>query len=637
MSGGNAIETSYAFETIRYYGDRTLGYDFGAGQPGFRTSWLPTADCLGIPQSGFNQPHPVSMAVHRPDHIAYSGRSDYESYYAAGSSFFSGNTDTKAFHDEHSVIHTTYRGDIQDTDGDSGRLFNTTGPYPDSLIFQDGQIPIRRYNGSTNSEYLIQYWGRYGRLIGTNSKGEGVFDTPPISPYAFNFASFDLIEQIRSLNIVFSVGTGIYTYPVFGPYSARVTNFVDNGSYQNLNRLFVDAEYDYEFIWNNTYSVKYHVHKLIHIGVVANYGNNLPTDSNYAASETFPCNDYSTVELVSHNYPATGLNVGSIPRMVVVHGTIDGDLLQTQAGSLPNFVVYRFADKQYLNRRTDLHKGVFDSLLSDIRPSSFLSAADALNKHLLALSTNHIQTLQHLSSILDLLPELTKLPSLVSRLERGDLGALKDLIDYISGEILRFKFTQAPAGRALKEFINSDVKSVLNSLAKSYTYTIYGDFEYEIPQSQNPYGDGKLLLVTRSKISLSQDLSTMMESILMANSVGLLPTLSRLWEIIPFSFVVDWFTGMNRRLKLVDTQLAYMMFRTNWCLHSYKLSYYPSAEALADYGLLNVSDEKPFNISTYMREKSAYMPRLRDSRFDFLAASGTSPVTAGALAWQLFT
>jgi hypothetical protein len=371
---------------------------------------------------------------------------------------------------------------------------------------------------------------------------------------------------------------------------------------------------------------------------------NYPSASNNPPADVFAVTDSSTVELVSHNYPSAGLAVGLIPRLTCTDGSIDGDLLQTQADSVPNFVVYRFADRHHLNRRTDIHRGIFESLSSDIRASSFLSSADALNKHLLALSTNHIQTLQKLSSVIDLLPELVRLPSLIARLKNGDLTVLKELIDYISGEILRNRFAQAPAARALKELGESDIQSVLNSLAKSYTYTIYGDFEYEIPHAQNPYSDGKLLLVTRSKISLTQDLSTMMESILMANSVGLLPTLSRLWEIVPFSFVVDWFTGMNKRLKLVDTQLAYMMFRTNWCLHSYRLSYYPSQAALADFGLSNVyrgsffsPPEKPFHISAYYREKSGYMPRLRDSRFDFLAASGTNPVTAGALAWQLFT
>jgi hypothetical protein len=226
---------------------------------------------------------------------------------------------------------------------------------------------------------------------------------------------------------------------------------------------------------------------------------------------------------------------------------------------------------------------------------------------------------------------------MLEKLSRGDLSVLKDLIDYVTGEILRYRFAQAPLKRAIDEIVGSNVPAFLKSLGKTDTYIIYGNFEYEIPHAQNPYNDGVLKLVTRSKISISQDLSTMMESILMANSVGLLPTFSRIWEIIPFSFVIDWFTGMNKRLKLVDTQLAYMAFRTNWCLHSYRLSYYPSSEALSDFGLENVDDAKPFSLSVYRREKSAYMPRLRDSRFDFLATSGPNPLTAGALAWQLFT
>jgi hypothetical protein len=323
--------------------------------------------------------------------------------------------------------------------------------------------------------------------------------------------------------------------------------------------------------------------------------------------------------------------------MSIVSSSINGGLMQYEADSVPNFVSYRFADKRYLNRRSDIARGIFHDLLGDIRPSSFLSSADALNKHLLALGTNHIQTLQKLGQILELLPELTKLPFMLEKLSGGDLSVLKDLIDYVTGEILRYRFAQAPLKRAIDEIVGSNVPAFLKSLGKSDTYIIYGNFEYEIPHAQNPYGDGVLKLVTRSKISISQDLSTMVESILMANSVGLLPTFSRIWEIIPFSFVIDWFTGMNKRLKLVDTQLAYMAFRTNWCLHSYRLSYYPSSEALSDFGLENVDDAKPFSLSVYRREKSAYMPRLRDSRFDFLATSGPNPLTAGALAWQLFT
>lgn len=637
MGGGNAIETSYDLHTIRYFGDITLGYGFGAEQPGFRTGWIPTAECLGIPANDADKPYPVPFVVHKPVHVAYVGREDYARYYVPGSSFFLGNSQGSDWLHEHQVEHFTYRGDIQDKEGSSEQIFKTLPSIID-VVYGPGHVPIQGYFGRNSSpEYPIQNWGRYGRRIGTNAKGNGIFDTPTIPPYYFSPPTFDIVEHVRGLELLFTVGTGSLTYPVFGPYTAVVTNFVDNGTSSGALFTNVDCEYDYSFVWNSTYTVTYHVHKRIFVRVVPFFGDNYPTASNLPGSGPFQLSDDSTVELISSDIPGGGPDVGLIPRMYVGYSSINGGLMQYEADSVPNFVRYRFADKQYLNRRSDVALGIFRDLEGDIRPSSFLSSADALNKHLLALSTNHIQTLQKLGQILELLPELAEIPRLISKISSGDLSVLKDLIDYISGEILRYRFAQAPLKRAIDEITHNDVHAFLKSLGRSGDYTIYGNFEYEIPQSQNPYDDGRLLLVTRSKISISQDLSTMVESILMANSVGLLPTLSRIWEIIPFSFVIDWFTGMNKRLKLVDTQLAYMAFRTNWCVHSYRLSYYPSSEALSDYGLENVNDAKPFSLSVYRREKSAYMPRLRESRFDFLATSGPNPLTAGALAWQLFT
>jgi len=237
---------------------------------------------------------------------------------------------------------------------------------------------------------------------------------------------------------------------------------------------------------------------------------------------------------------------------------------------------------------------------------------------------------------LELIPDLSKLSEILMRLTKGDLSALKDLVDFITEAILQYNYAQRPLIRDGKELTQADLIASLDRLLKTKSFVVYGDFKYVFPDSENFIGPGKLVLETRSKVKANLDMSTLMMSYLCANSLGLMPTLARIWSLIPFSFVVDWFTNMSKRLRLVDNQVLWMATRTAWCLYSYTVTYYPTATELATYGLYNVSESTPFGISVYTREFSRVAPRLSESSFDFLRPTNSpDPVTVGALIWQL--
>jgi hypothetical protein len=383
----------------------------------------------------------------------------------------------------------------------------------------------------------------------------------------------------------------------------------------------------------------FHVHKLVYFTFVPWFGTNSPTDWNTPTSHTLQVDDVSTVEIVEEVYPYGGSSsVVSIPRVSCYTTTIAGTLHDEESTDVPNFVRYRFADRNYLNRRSDILRLGVEARLGDIRPSSFLSSADALNKHLQVLDANHVQTLSQLDGILGLLPDIASLPSLVKKIADGDFSAIKDLIDYLTDAILRYRFAQKPNARNIDEILQAtDIGAFLSSLARSSSATIYGKFNWTFPDEHNFMLDGTLKLETRSKHRITSDASTLVASCLMANAVGLLPTLSRIWESLPFSFVVDWFIAMNKRLKLLDTQLLYMAHRTDWSLYSYKVTYYPSQEALGLFNLESYNPAEPFGITVYKREKSAYMPRLRTSAYDFVGSGGFNALTAGSLVWQLLS
>lgn len=636
VGGNGPILSSWNPDYDMYYwGDRSFGFDTSLEAPGFISGWVPTGECLGIPESQWDTPYPIDFRVHKPDVLDYSGPEDYHRYYATGSSFFTGFPDT-TFKAENQVMHLGYRGHIMDIYGDTTPVFRQT-VYPSwRMTGLTPDLPGYDLTDLSSKGYGAQ-------MIGTDPQGHRIFQLGSMSPYVFSYPTFSLQRQLETWDAWMGSHGALDTQIAFLTWSTY-RNWSNNSTFGEFG-FKLDVEYDYDLSWNRILSnsepgsyATFHVHKKIDLVVVPYIGNNFPSDLNFPGANCFRVEDNTEVSVVSSNIRFGGeATVGDIPRMEVFSSTIASSLLQEEMSDVPNFVSYRFADKQYLNRRTDIHKRVFDSMMDDLRPSSFLSSADALNKHLEILSTNHLQTLQKLSDVMGLLPDLVEIPRLIKKIASGDISALKDLIDYVTDAILRYRFSQAPAAKALDEVLGTSAEAFLQDLGRRASYTIYGDFTWEFPPEQNPYRDGKLVLVTRSKVRISSDLSTLMGSLLMANSVGLLPTLSRIWEILPFSFVVDWFTGMNRRLKLFDTQLAYMAFRTDWCLHSYKLIYYPSDEALEAYNLMNPSPEEPFCITAYKREKSVWMPRLQNGAYDFVSVNGANPITAGALVWQLFS
>lgn len=613
-----------------YAGDNMFVFDGPEEAPGIISGWLPTADCLGIPRSDFEVSYQNVFRVQKPQQIEYDWRADERNYYATGSTFFSGFPD-RTFASENGVSHTRYNGDISDLNS------GYTSYYNSERLFTYSTMPTLGYSGLPVSRW-------YGaKRIGTNLAGFGTFELVQGSPYSAAPPTFGLRNQLDSFTAAMQLN-GSVSFWLHDLYFGIWDNFVDNSSIgEGLNEQILDIEYDFHLSWNHIHELgepgsyaSFHVHKLVYFSFRSSYGTAEPNVANFPPLTVLRIDDESTVSVISSNIRYGGdASVDTIPRVSVASMSIAGSLVQPDSSSIPNFVTYRFSDKDYLNRRTDLYQKTVFNNFRDIRPSSFLSSSDALTKHLEALSSNNVENLQQLSDVLGLLPDVSGIAELVHKVARGDITAIKKLFDLISDAILRYKFAQKPTANDLQEIVGTDIDAFLKRLARTHRATITGQFDWRFPESQNFMGDGDLVLETKSKIRISSDISTLVQSCLLANSVGLLPSLARVWETLPLSFVVDWFTNMSSRLKLVDNQLLYMAFRTDWCLHSYKVIYYPSAEELARYNLYSPSSRKPFSISVYLREKSVYMPRLRESSYDFLAVThGPSLVTAGALAFQ---
>jgi len=230
-------------------------------------------------------------------------------------------------------------------------------------------------------------------------------------------------------------------------------------------------------------------------------------------------------------------------------------------------------------------------------------------------------------------PELL---NILARIFRGDVGAIVELVDYLTETVLKVNFGINPLTRDVTEITSQDVLKKVQALTYTESFTGYGEFFYQFSDEENPFADGHCFLRTRYKGGFTVNSGTLMMAVLASNSLGLLPTLSRVWEILPFSFVVDWVLNMKQRIKQIDNlALSKLCLVSEWNLTSFKLLYVPSDELLASYNLRS-SPEDPFTISVYERDLSLYAPSLVGSHFDFLrAVRSPNMVTVGSLIWQL--
>lgn len=306
----------------------------------------------------------------------------------------------------------------------------------------------------------------------------------------------------------------------------------------------------------------------------------------------------------------------------------------TTLGVEPRFYAFRRRGSPWFHMHESLLERGVKERLEFLRPSGFIAASDAFDDVMLTVSSNLLQNIQHLKNLTTLIPDLVDLPRLIARASKGDIKAILEIIDIVTSEILRYRFQQAPLERQLPQL--ADELKDISDLLGVKTHTGRGVYRWTFPDEHNFMHDGTLTLETRAKVCFSYDLSTAGAALLLGNQFGVLPTFARLWELLPFSFVIDWLFNMKKRLKLVDNQVGYLAVRTNYVLYSYKIVWYPSDALLNDYNLSNVEWLDKFSLSTYVREFSRTTPRLVDSPYDFLRPSkGPDPITVGALMYQL--
>jgi hypothetical protein len=284
--------------------------------------------------------------------------------------------------------------------------------------------------------------------------------------------------------------------------------------------------------------------------------------------------------------------------------------------------------------------GAIQNEMKSLLPASFFSSADAISQHVDVIQANYIESLSELGSIASLLPDLGNVIKFFTAAKRGEwLNAGRTLLETWSEFQLQWDFGIKPAISDITELSNK-YDDVVNRLKEDNLWgkkVLRGKFDFDFPSGT--FGvDGISHMTVRSKVVTSFGRSSIFAAMLKGKAAGLLPSFSSLWDLVPFSFVVDWYANVGEKLEDAEDQLLMLCLPCHYCVHSFTITHAFSTAELLDRKLSITKLGDPPGMTFYYRMPSKIFPVLRDSKYDFRGASGPRNLAvAGALVVALVT
>jgi len=295
-----------------------------------------------------------------------------------------------------------------------------------------------------------------------------------------------------------------------------------------------------------------------------------------------------------------------------------------------------FAKRPYLR----VFRDEVQDRASDIRFSSYQSTVDALNTITTTVNNNVLQSLSKAGQLSALMPEVKSALSGVLHLARGEpISSFLDLIDFVTALRLQTAFVYRPdldfLAKVLPEML-SLLKS-LDDVTNEGDIIARGVFHYDFPLWE--FKREKSTLVTRSRVACSRDVSPLLKEMLNVSALGVLPSASNIWDLIPFSFVVNWFSGIGTRLRDFESIMNITLMGLEVITHTYTVDSVLTVDELSRDQIAirdQSGSEDPPRLRFFAREVSAHIPKIGQGRYDFrLPGRPPDLLTAGSLAWQL--
>lgn len=229
-------------------------------------------------------------------------------------------------------------------------------------------------------------------------------------------------------------------------------------------------------------------------------------------------------------------------------------------GNFDRFVINDMTDADVW-RVVMRHSGRFKLPVDELRDHEFGRLAHQAVGSLDTLDFNGIAFVKEAIEIKSLLPPVKEL----KKLRKGNLKSFANVYLWIRyGLSLSFRDVKTLVEK-LPSFLKSahDMQNKKKRVRARSTRTIEGEFDriWKVNQGM------RILLDTHPTY-----MGTAGRAIDNLYSLDLFPTLQNFWDLIPYSFVVDWLLPLDEILNTIDTNTRIDQFRVHAVTKTYRLS-----------------------------------------------------------------
>lgn len=268
-------------------------------------------------------------------------------------------------------------------------------------------------------------------------------------------------------------------------------------------------------------------------------------NSDYSSYEEAVVTDLATTAYFTH----PGLNSSRVSELI---------------GANPDGSYYQTSHRSFLDFKVSA-----SYVLPECFPAVFFSTKNAVDEYFVRMKANHIEALAELGDFLKVLDTVRLAYSLR---KSPSVSTFWKLLKLLANAKLTYSLGIAPTVSDAKDIAKKVPSLTQRFLNLTKEETLYGNFTYTIPERWFPEF-GEVRLVAHSKIRISVLPDSYLTALLPIRSLGLLPTLSAMWDLVPFSFVVDWFLKLGDNQDDLETSAMLLAMQCYTSVHSVLIKY----------------------------------------------------------------